>query len=377
MFAKMYGRVKPTFTFCVLPAICFFTLLISMNVALAQNTTITGAGSTFAAPIYNTWSKSYQKIKDVNLIYQAIGSTGGIKQVEARTSNFGASDQPLTQDQLKQNALVQFPTAAGGIVPIIHIPGIKLAPGQFKLSGPILANIYLGSIKKWNDPSIAALNPGITLPDQLITVIHRSDGSGTTFLFTNYLSKVSSEWKSKIGFNTTVNWPVGIGATGNEGVTTYVQHVSGAIGYVEYGYAEKNNLNYVQLKNTAGSFVSPSVTSFQAAAANVNWATVPNFDVILTNQPGNDSWPIVGATYVLMQALQEDKAQALSILQFFDWGFKEGVQLTKELGYLPMPENVVTLIENAWKAQIKDSQGNPIWPSGTASLTNQPLSPHK
>lgn len=362
MFAKRVNHVKAILYFCA--------LLLSLNTALAQNVTITGAGSTFAAPVYSQWSQAYQKVKGVNLSYQAIGSTGGIRQAEAHTSDFGASDVPLHQDELKQNGLVQFPTAASGIVPVINIPGVAVATGQFKLSGPVLANIYLGNIKKWNDPSIAALNPGIALPDQYITVIHRSDGSGSTFLFTNYLSKVSPEWKSKVGFDAIVNWPVGVGGTGNDGVATYIRRINGAIGYVEYAYAMKNNLNYVQLKNATENFVSPSLTSFQAAAANVDWTASPSFDVILTNQPGKDSWPIVGATYVLIPASQDDKAHALSVLEFFDWGFREGGQLITELGYIPMPDNLITLIENTWKTQFKDNKGNPIWQNNVTFLTS-------
>jgi phosphate transport system substrate-binding protein len=318
---------------------------------------ITGAGATFPYPLYAKWATSYKATTSNNMNYQSIGSGGGIKQIQSKTVDFGASDMPLKPEELEKSGLTQFPTVLGGVVPVINVPGI--AAGQVKFTGPLLADIFLGKVSKWNDPAIASLNPGVKLPDQKITVVRRSDGSGTSFIFTNYLSKVSSEWASKVGSNTAVNWPTGVGGKGNEGVANYVTRIKGSIGYVEYAYAKQNKLAYGDLKNEAGSFVAPSDKSFRAAAANADWKKAPGFYLLLTNQPGKDSWPIAGATFILMHKKQDKPAQGTEVLKFFDWAYKNGDKTALDLDYIPMPDNVKTVIRTSWK-QITDASGKPV-----------------
>jgi phosphate transport system substrate-binding protein len=322
-------------------------------------TDITGAGSTFIYPIAAKWADAYKSQSGTNMNYQSIGSGGGIKQIEAKTVDFGASDMPMTPEDLKKNGLMQFPAINGGVVPVINLEGV--AAGALKLDGATLASIYLGKITKWNDPAIAALNKGVKLSDQNITVVHRSDGSGTSFIFTNYLSKVSPEWKSTVGEGTAVSWKTGTGGKGNEGVASYVQRIKGAIGYVEYAYALQNKMNHVQMKNHEGQFVQPNIESFKAAASGAKWDKAPGFYEILTDEPGKSSWPITGSTFVLMHTTQDKPESAEAVLKFFDWSFKNGSKMAESLDYVPMPESVANLIRNAWKAEIKDAQGHAIW----------------
>jgi phosphate transport system substrate-binding protein len=327
--------------------------------AASQATDITGAGSTFIYPIAAKWADAYKTKTGIGLNYQSIGSGGGIKQIEAGTVDFGASDMPMKQEDLEKNGLMQFPAINGGVVPVINMDGI--AAGTLKLDGAVLADIYLGKITKWNDPAIVALNKDIKLADTDITVVHRSDGSGTSFIFTNYLSKVSSDWKSGIGEGTAVAWKVGTGGKGNEGVASYVQRIKGSIGYVEYAYALQNKMNHVQMKNHDGHFVQPNIESFKAAAAGAKWDKAPGFYEILTDEPGKSSWPITGSTFVLMHTTQDKPETAREVLKFFDWAYKNGSQMAESLDYVPMPESVAKLIRASWKAQIKDAAGKPIW----------------
>ncbi|HVV68071.1 MAG TPA: phosphate ABC transporter substrate-binding protein PstS [Gammaproteobacteria bacterium] len=327
--------------------------------AATDSKIITGAGATFPYPLYVKWAEAYQKETSVQLNYQPIGSGGGIKQIQANTVDFGASDKPLSSDELKQNNLTQFPTVIGGVVPVINLPGIQ--SGQVKLSGNVLGDIYLGKIKNWNDPQISALNPGIQLPNTAITVVHRSDGSGTTFLFTDYLSKVNNNWKTQAGADTAVAWPTGIGGKGNEGVASYVQRIKGAIGYVEYAYAQQNKMVSVELKNKDGNLVNPSIDTFAAAAANAKWSSQTNFAEILTDEPGSQSWPIVGATFILMHTSEDNAEKAHDVLKFFDWAYQHGKQMAKDMDYVPLPEPTIDLIHAAWKENLKDQKGNPIW----------------
>ena len=328
-------------------------ILVALNVHAAD---ITGAGSTFAAPIYAKWADAYKKAGGGKVNYQGIGSSGGLKQINAKTVDFAGSDAPLKDDELAKEGLFQFPTVVGGVVPVINVPGVK--PGELTLSGPVLGDIYLGKIKKWNDPAIAALNPKVKLPDTDIAVVRRADGSGTSFIWTNYLSKVNGEWKSKIGEGTTVNWPTGTGGKGNDGVAAFVQRLPGAIGYVEWAYAKKNNMVYTALKNSTGTVVEPKTETFKAAAAGANWSK--SFYQILTDEPGKDAWPVVGATFVLLHATQEKPAQGAETLKFFDWAFHNGNQAATELDYISLPESVVSEIRTQWKAKIKDASGKPI-----------------
>lgn len=337
-----------------------FALTLSSTAVFADNLVITGAGATFPYPVYSKWAQAYQTIGHVNLNYQPIGSGGGIKQITAKTVDFGASDKPLSKEELQADKLVQFPTVIGGVVPVINLPGIE--PGKLLLSGPVLAAIYLGDIKKWNDPKIAALNPNVSLPNTIITVVHRSDGSGTTFLFTHYLSKVSDAWKSKVGNDAAVSWPTGIGGKGNEGVASYVQRVKGGIGYVEYAYAKQNKLSHVLLKNKSNADASPSIKSFQAAAANAHWSKDNHFAEVLTDEPGADSWPISGATFILMQQTQEHPEKAQAVLKFFDWSYHHAETMTTDLDYVPLPDSAVKQVEAYWQTHIKDSAGNSLWP---------------
>ncbi len=336
-----------------------FLALFNLS-ALADNVTVTGAGATFPYPVYSKWAQGYQSIGQLNINYQPIGSGGGIKQIQAKTVDFGASDKPLSTAELEKNNLIQFPTVVGGIVPVINVPNIK--SGQIKLSGSVLADIYLGEIKQWNDAKITALNPGVDLPKMAITVVHRSDGSGTTFLFTNYLSKVSDTWKTKVGSDAAVSWPTGIGGKGNEGVASYVERVKGGIGYVEYAYAKQNKLTYALLKNKSGAFVAPSIHTFQMATANANWNADTHFAEILTDEPGADSWPISGATFILMQKTQDNPDKAKAILKFFAWAYTDGQKMTTDLDYVPLPDNAVKLIEGYWTTHLKSQAGDAVWP---------------
>jgi len=318
---------------------------------------ITGAGATFPYPIYSKWAEAYRAKTGVGLNYQSIGSGGGIKQILAKTVDFGASDAPLEPAQLEKDGLVQFPMVMGGVVPVVNIEGIK--PGALRLSGAVLADIYLGKISKWNAPAIAALNPGVKLPDQDITVVARSDGSGTTFIFTNYLSKLSAEWKDKAGNNTSVKWPAGVSGKGNEGVAAYVQRLPGSIGYVEYAYALQNKMAYALLQNKDGNFVAPDDKTFRAAVANAQWDKAPGFYLLLTDQPGKESWPITGATFILMHKKQDKPENAAIALKFFDWAYEAGDKLALDLDYVPMPDSVVKLVKAEWK-KIQDPAGKPV-----------------
>ena len=320
---------------------------------------ITGAGATFPYPIYAKWADAYKKQTGIGLNYQSIGSGGGIKQITAKTVHFGASDMPLTPETLAKDGLMQFPTVIGGDVPVYNLKGF--APGQLKFSGSVLAGIFLGKIKNWNDPALAALNPGVSLPGNAISVVHRSDGSGTTFIWTNYLSKVSPEWKQKVGDGTSVAWPSGVGGKGNEGVASYVQRIDGAIGYVEYAYVIQNKMAYGLVQNRDGAFVSPSSEAFQAAAAGADWSKAPGMYLILTDAPGRAAWPIAGATFILMHKQQTSAANAKAVLQFFDWAYAEGDGMAKALDYVPLPDSVVALIKSAWKSQIKDTSGKSVY----------------
>ncbi len=322
---------------------------VAVTMANAQD--ISGAGATFPYPIYAKWADAYKKETGVGLNYQSIGSGGGIKQIEAKTVTFGASDAPLKGAELDKEGLVQFPMVMGGIVPVVNISGIT--PGQLVLDGPTVAKIFLGDIKNWNDPAIAKLNPGAKLPSQAIAVVHRSDGSGTTFNFTTYLSDVSPEWKSKVGANTAVEWPTGVGAKGNEGVSGNISQTKNSIGYVEYAYAKQNKLTYTGMINKAGKTVQPTVEAFQAAAANADWAHAPGYYVILADQPGDKSWPMTAATFILMHKEPADKAASAEAIKFFKWSFEKGAKMAEELDYIPMPDSVVKMIEKTWSSDIK------------------------
>lgn len=324
--------------------------------ALAVN--ITGAGATFPYPIYSKWAEAYKAKTEIGLNYQAIGSGAGIKQIEAKTVDFGASDMPLTTDVLEKNGLQQFPTVMGGEVLAINVKGIK--KGELKLNGQVIADIYLGKITKWNDPAITKINPGVKLPDAGITVIHRSDGSGTTFIFTNYLAKISPEWKTKVGNDVSVAWPVGVGGKGNAGVASYIQQVPNSIGYVEYAYALENKIPYALLYNHDGKLVKPTNESFQAAAAGADWKNTPGFRVILTDEPGANSWPITGATFILMHKVQDNPERALQVLKFFAWDYANGAKMAQDLVYVPFPRGVVKIIEGSWST-IKSKDGAPVW----------------
>ena len=320
---------------------------------------MTGAGATFPYPIYAKWAESYKAATGNGLNYQSIGSGAGIKQIKAKTVDFGASDMPLKADELEAEGLMQFPAIMGGVVTVVNIEGVT--PGQMKLTGPVTADIYLGKITKWNDPQIAALNPGVKLPADEITVVHRADGSGTSFLFTDYLSKVNPEFKGKIGSGTAVKWAVGVGGKGNEGVAANVQRIKGAIGYVEWAFAKKNKLSHTQLKNKEGVFLQPDDDNFKAAAAGAEWTKTPGFGVVLTDQAGKMSWPITGVSYILMHKAQADSAKGKEVLKFFDWSFKNGGAAAADLDYVPLPASVVSLVQGAWKAQLKDAAGKGIY----------------
>jgi phosphate transport system substrate-binding protein len=321
---------------------------------------ITGAGATFPYPVYAKWAEAYRAKTGVGLNYQSIGSGGGIKQIKAKTVDFGASDMPLKPEDLEASGLMQFPTVVGGAVPVVHLDNIN--SGDLKLTGAVLADIYLGKITKWDDPAIVALNSGVKLPDDDITVVHRSDGSGTSFIWTNYLSKVSPEWQSKVGEGSSVSWPVGIGGKGNEGVASYVQRVHGSIGYVEYAYALQIKMATVTLQNKAGEFVQPSAETFAAAAAGADWSNAPGFYLILTDQPGKNAWPVSGATFILIYKTQDKPENGKEVLKFFDWAYSdEGDKLAASLDYVPLPSSVIDLIKSEWKENIKDKSGNAVY----------------
>jgi phosphate transport system substrate-binding protein len=329
------------------------TLAVS-GLAAAQD--VTGAGSSFVAPVLAKWASDYNKATGVKINYQSVGSGAGIKQIDAKTVDFGASDMPLTDEVLAQKGQFQFPVVIGGVIPVVNVKGVT--PGQMHLNGQVLADIYLGRISKWNDPAIKALNAGLNLPDAAIATVHRADGSGTTFIFTNYLSKVSPDWKSKVGEGTTVNWPAGAGGKGNEGVAAFVGRLPNSIGYVEYAYVKQNKMTYAMLQNADGKFVQPDDAAFKAAAANASWSK--SFYQILTNQPGAQTWPITGTTYVIMHKTQDKPAVAAAVLKFFEWGFTSGDKAAESLDYVPMPAAVKTQIEKLWATQVKDSSGKNV-----------------
>jgi len=330
-------------------------LMAAGAVAHATAEEATGAGASFPAPLYAKWAADYHKASGVKINYQSVGSGAGIKQIEAKTVDFGASDMPLTDEDLAKDGLLQFPTVIGGVVPVVNIKGI--APGQIKLTGQVLGDIYLGKITKWNDPAIKALNGSLELPDAAIAPVRRADGSGTTFLFTNYLSKVNSDWKAKVGDGTAVNWPLGTGGKGNEGVAAYVGRLPNSIGYVEYAYVKQNKMTYALLQNAAGTTVAPDDKAFKAAAADADWNK--SFYQVLTNPAGKDAWPISGATFILMHKSQDKPAQATTVLKFFDWAYKNGDKTADDLDYVPMPDGVKASIAKAW-GEIKDGSGKPV-----------------
>ncbi len=320
---------------------------------------INGAGASFPYPIYARWGFEYESLTQVKVNYQSIGSGGGIAQIKAKTVDFGASDAPLKANELAKAGLVQFPMVIGGVVPVVNIAG--LAAGAMRLTPDVLAGIFLGEITRWNDSAIVEINPDLTLPDQAITVVHRADGSGTTWIFTNYLDKISPTWQGSVGTGKAVDWPVGVGGKGNEGVAVYVQRVNGSIGYVEYAYALQNDMTHTLLQNKAGKFVGPTMSAFQAAAANADWANAPGYYLVLTDQPGDESWPITGASFILVYEKQTDAATAKAVLAFFDWCYKHGAETAEQLHYVPLPANVIEMVEQTWKNRI-NADGKPVWP---------------
>ncbi|MFP8965770.1 phosphate ABC transporter substrate-binding protein PstS [Pokkaliibacter sp. CJK22405] len=331
-------------------------------VAFAKVDAISGAGATFPYPVYSKWAEAYNKAEGVKLNYQAIGSGGGIKQIKAKTVDFGASDAPLTKEELDKAGLVQFPAVMGAIVPVVNVKGLEA--GQMKLSGEVLANIYLGKIKYWDDAAIKADNADLNLPHKPIYTVHRSDGSGTSFNFTDYLARVSSDWKDNVGVGKEVAWPKEaqqLGGKGNEGVASFVSRTPGSIGYVEFAYAKAHSLTYTQMKNKAGKYVQPEMSAFQAAAANADWANAPGFHLILNDQPGDASWPMTAATFILMHTQQADAATADAVLKFFDWSYANGDEAASNLDYIPMPDSVVNMVEDMWKKDIKDESGKAVF----------------
>ncbi len=343
-------------------SVAALSLLTLVTLGQAESLSINGAGASFPYPVYSQWAHKYHELNGVKINYQSIGSGGGIAQTKAKTVDFGATDEPMKPEELEQLGLVQFPTVMGGVVPVLNVPGIE--SGKLKLDGATLAAIFMGTINKWDDAAIQKLNPDLKLPSQAITVASRTDGSGTTYIFTSYLAAVSPEFKAKVGAGKAVKWPAAnsIGGKGNEGVAGQVKAVSGAIGYVEYAYAFQNKIPYALLKNQAGKFVAPSIESFQAAAANADWSKAPKgFSLMLNNQPGEASWPIVGATYIMVYKDYADAAKGQAILKFFDWGYKHGSDMAKDLHYVPLPDNVVKLVQAEWAKEVK-SGGKPLWP---------------
>lgn len=328
-------------------------LTAGSSAALAQD--VTGAGASFPAPLYAKWADSYNKATGARINYQSVGSGAGIKQIRGKTVDFGASDAPLKDEELAKDGLMQFPTVIGGVIPVVNIKGIT--PGQIKLTGQVLGDIYLGKITKWNDAALTALNPGVPLPDAAISVVRRADGSGTSFIFTNYLSKVNPEWKSKVGEGTAVNWPTGAGGKGNEGVSAFVQRLPNSIGYVEYAYVKQNKMTYTLLKNKDGEFASPDDTGFKSAAAGADWAK--SFYQVLTDQPGKASWPITGATFIMMHKVQDKPASATNTLKFFDWAYVNGDKAAADLEYVALPDSVKDLVRKQW-GEIKDGSGKAV-----------------
>ena len=344
--------MKMTLNRAILGLTAVAALALSSH-ASAQDAT--GAGASFPAPLYSKWASEYNKATGAKINYQSVGSGAGIRQIDAKTVDFGASDMPLTDEDLAKKNQLQFPTVIGGVVPVVNIQGITA--GQLKLNGQVMGDIYLGKITKWNDPAVKALNPTLALPDAAIAPVRRADGSGTTFIFTNYLSKVNPEWKAKVGEGTAVNWPVGAGGKGNEGVAAFVGRLPNSIGYVEYAYVKQSKMVYAQMQNQAGNFVSPDDVAFKAAAAGASWDK--SFYQILTNQPGKDSWPLTGATFILMHKVQDKPEAAVGTLKFFSWAYKNGDKTADDLDYVPMPASVKAAIEKSW-ANIKDSSGKAI-----------------
>jgi phosphate transport system substrate-binding protein len=344
--------MNQTFRIAALSAAGFSALAFA-TCAGAQD--VTGAGASFPAPLYSKWASDYNKSTGVKINYQSVGSGAGIKQIDSKTVDFGASDMPLKDEELAKKGELQFPTVIGGVIPVVNIQGI--APGQLKLNGQLLGDIYLGKITKWNDAAIKAINPGLNLPDATIAAVRRADGSGTSFIFTNYLSKVNPEWKAKVGEGTAVNWPTGAGGKGNEGVAAFMGRLPNSIGYVEYAYVKQTRMTYVLMQNSAGKFVAPEEKSFKAAAAGAEWSK--SFYQILTNQPGADSWPITGATFILMHKVQDKPAQAAATLKFFQWAYQNGDKTAGELDYVPMPSVVKAQVEKAW-GDIKDGAGKVV-----------------
>jgi phosphate transport system substrate-binding protein len=344
--------------FIALAAAAAVGAVVSQPVVAAD---ISGAGATFPYPIYAKWADAYKKDTGIGLNYQSIGSGGGIKQIKAKTVTFGATDAPLSGKDLDESGLVQFPMVMGGIVPVVNIEGVK--PGELVLDGATVAKIFLGEIKTWDDAAIKKLNPDAKLPSAAIAVVHRSDGSGTTYNFTYYLSAVSPDWKSKVGTEKAVEWPVGIGAKGNEGVANNVAQTAGSIGYVEYAYAKQNKLTYTDMMNKDGKKVAPTSEAFAAAAASADWSSVPGYGVILADQPGAGTWPMTAATFILMYKSPEDSAASLSALKFFAWAYKSGGKMADELDYIAMPDAVVKSVEAMWAKDIKGADGKPIFAS--------------
>jgi len=336
-----------------------FACALAISAGGASAADISGAGATFPYPIYAKWADAYKKETGVGLNYQSIGSGGGIKQIKAKTVVFGASDAPLSGKELDESGLAQFPMVMGGIVPVVNLEGVK--PGELVIDGPTLAKIFLGEITKWDDPALKTLNANAKLPSQAIAVVHRSDGSGTTYNFAYYLAEVSADWKSKVGVNTALQWPVGIGAKGNEGVANNVGNTKGAIGYVEYAYAKQNKLTFTKMVNKDGKVVEPTSDTFQAAAANANWKSQPGYGVILANQAGEKSWPMTAATWILVYKQPQDAAATAEALKFFAWAYKNGAKMAEELDYVPMPANVVKDVEVTWTSDIKDAGGKPVF----------------
>ncbi|KQT07671.1 phosphate ABC transporter substrate-binding protein PstS [Ramlibacter sp. Leaf400] len=331
--------------------------LVSLSFAgLASAQDVTGAGASFPAPLYAKWAADYNKATGVKINYQSVGSGAGMRQIEAKTVDFGASDAPLKDEELAKKGLIQFPTVVGGVIPVVNIKGV--GPGQLRLNGQVLGDIYLGKVTKWNDAAIKALNPSLNLPDAAIAVVRRADGSGTSFAFTNYLSQVNPEWKSKVGEGTAVNWPTGAGGKGNEGVAAFVGRLPNAIGYVEYAYVKQNKMTYALMQNAAGQFVAPDDSAFAAAAANADWSKT--FHQILNNKPGAQAWPITTATYIMMHKVQDKPAQAAATLKFFEWAYKSGDKTAQDLDYVPMPANVKAQIEKLWATELKDGSGKAV-----------------
>jgi phosphate transport system substrate-binding protein len=349
---KRVGRLVP---------VAAVGLLTAVAALAAEVTQIAGAGATFPYPIYAKWADAYHQQTRVQFNYQSIGSGGGIKQIKAKTVDFGASDAPLKPEELEQAGLMQFPMIMGGVVPVVNVAGI--GAGQLKLTGSVLADIFLGKITRWDDAAIRSLIPGLKLPSRAISVVHRADGSGTTWIFTNYLSKVSQEWSKSVGNDKAVAWPTGIGGKGNEGVASYVSRIKGSIGYVEYAYALQNHMAHAELRNRAGNFVNPTSATFQAAAAGADWAGAPGFYLVLTDQPGEHSWPITGASFILMYKHQRHPETGQAVLKFFSWAYHHGDKMAEELDYVPMPQSVVDLVEKTWHQEIKAADnGQPVWP---------------